>query len=64
MEIITYAFFGFIVVFGTRAVDVINRLCMFGLAGSFLLLLIFVTRFFTHSIRVPCLVGFYPHTPS
>ncbi|WP_420422458.1 amino acid permease [Simkania sp.] len=35
--------FGLIVVFGTRAVDVINRLCMFGLAGSFLLLLIFVT---------------------
>ena len=35
--------FGFIVVFGTRAVDVINRLCMFGLAGSFFLLLIFVT---------------------
>ncbi|MCB1083289.1 MAG: tyrosine transporter [Simkania sp.] len=35
--------FGLIVVFGTRAVDVINRLCMFGLAGSFLLLLVFVT---------------------
>lgn len=35
--------FGLIVVFGTRAVDVLNRLCMFGLAGSFLLLLLFVT---------------------
>lgn len=36
------AVFGLIVVFGTRAVDIINRLCMFGLAGSFILLLIFV----------------------
>lgn len=35
--------FGCIVVFGTRAVDVINRLCMAGLACAFVLLLIFVT---------------------
>ncbi len=35
--------FGFIVVFGTRAVDTINRFCMAGLILSFLFLLIFVT---------------------
>lgn len=37
------AVFGFIVVFETRAVDAINRICMVGLIISFLLLLIFVT---------------------
>ncbi len=37
------AVFGFIVVFETKAVDAINRICMIGLALSFLFLLIFVT---------------------
>ncbi len=37
------AVFGFIVVFETKAVDAINRICMVGLASSFVLLLIFVT---------------------
>lgn len=37
------AIFGFIVVFETKAVDAINRICMVGLILSFLLLLIFVT---------------------
>jgi tyrosine-specific transport protein len=37
------AVFGFIVVFETKAVDAINRICMVGLIVSFLLLLIFVT---------------------
>ncbi|MCB1081640.1 MAG: amino acid permease, partial [Chlamydiia bacterium] len=37
------AVFGFIVVFETKAVDAINRICMVGLIISFLLLLIFVT---------------------
>ncbi len=35
--------FGLIVAFGTKVVDKINRLCMFGLVGSFVLLLVFVT---------------------
>ena len=35
--------FGFIVVFETKAVDAINRICMVGLILSFLSLLIFVT---------------------
>ena len=34
--------FGFSVVFGTRAVDLVNRLCMIGLIVSFFSLLIFV----------------------
>lgn len=34
--------FGLIVVFGTRVVDVINRYCMVGLIGSFLILIVFV----------------------
>ena len=44
------AVFGFIVVFETRAVDTINRICMAGLIGSFLMMLIFVTPHvqFTH----------------
>lgn len=39
------AVFGFIVVFETKAVDAINRICMVGLILSFLLLLIFVTPY-------------------
>jgi len=35
--------FGFLVVFETRAVDIINRACMLGLIFSFIFLLIFVT---------------------
>lgn len=35
--------FGFIVVFETKAVDAINRICMVGLIGSFIFLLLFVT---------------------
>jgi len=35
--------FGFIVIFGTKAVDAINRICMTGLILSFLFLLLFVT---------------------
>lgn len=41
--IIFMVVFGFIVVFETKAVDVINRVCMAGLIISFLSLLIFVT---------------------
>lgn len=41
--IVFLSIFGFIVVFGTRAIDMINRFCMIGLTLSFLLLLIFVT---------------------
>jgi len=37
------AVFGFIVVFETKAVDAINRICMVGLILSFVFLLIFVT---------------------
>ncbi|MGE0831556.1 MAG: amino acid permease [Simkaniaceae bacterium] len=37
------AVFGFIVVFETKAVDAINRICMTGLILSFLFLLLFVT---------------------
>ncbi len=37
------AVFGFIVVFETKAVDAINRICMVGLGATFLFLLIFVT---------------------
>ncbi|MBF5059024.1 amino acid permease [Candidatus Neptunochlamydia vexilliferae] len=37
------AVFGFIVVFETKAVDAINRICMAGLIGTFVFLLIFVT---------------------
>lgn len=37
------AIFGFIVVFETKAVDAINRVCMIGLILSFIFLLVFVT---------------------
>jgi len=37
------AVFGFIVVFETKAVDALNRICMVGLIGSFVFLLLFVT---------------------